>query len=136
MKSHWLVMIVCLQLIAGGYQTGTAQSSPCMGNPDTAASHIAGVLQTVTSGDSTRLALQGLPYRPPQGVVLVTDSVVCRSIVDAYNALDSVPSTNISRAYVMKVGTTAYAMVGDTPGVVYCFFDMAYRLLAGVVPLN
>jgi hypothetical protein len=49
--------------------------------------------------------------------------------------LDSNPSTNISRAYVMKVGTTAYAMCDGAPGPVYIFWDAAYHWLAGLAGL-
>lgn len=135
MRGYRFLWIVGL-LPTTTFQVARAQSSPCLANPDTAAWHIASVTQTVTSGDSTRLAQQGLPYRPPEGVVLVTDSVICRSIIDAYNALDSIPSTNVSRAYVLKIGTTAYAMTADTEASVYVFFDASYRWIAGVVGLR
>jgi hypothetical protein len=114
-------------------EASVAQASACLTNSDTASKHIQNVTRIVSAGDSARLAQEGIPYRPAAGVSLVTDSLICRSIVSAYNALDSTPSTNIARAYVMKVGTTAYAMSDATPGSVYIFWDTAYRWLAGLV---
>ena len=116
-------------------KAGVAQTSACLINADTASVHVQGVTRIVTSGDSARLVQQGIPYRPAGGVSLVTDTLVCRSIVNAYNALDSNPSTNISRAYVMQVGTTAYAMCDGTPGPVYIFWDTSYHWLAGLAGL-
>ncbi len=116
-------------------QASVTQTSACLTNADTASKHVQAVTRIVTSGDSSRLVQQGIPYRPSEGVSLVTDSLTCRVIVNAYNALDSNPSTNISRAYVMKVGTTAYAMCDGTPGPVYIFWDTAYHWLAGLVGL-
>src|SRR6266700_3968755 len=109
-----------------------AQTSPCLTNPDTAAMHVQNVTQTVTHGDSARLAQQGIPYKPAGGVALVTYSLVCRSIVNAYNALSTPDSTDIARAYVMSVGPSVYAMAGEKSQSVYDFFDSAYHWLAGL----
>ncbi|MDP3910369.1 MAG: hypothetical protein Q8Q14_08245 [Gemmatimonadales bacterium] len=135
MKLRWLTLTVSFYLFAGS-QAAEAQTSPCLANPDTAAIHVAFVTRQVTVGDSARLAQQGLPYQPPAGVALVSDTTICRAVIDAYNGLDSVPATNVARAYVMTVGTTAYAMVGDTSGVVYIVFDTAYNVLGGIVPMQ
>lgn len=135
MKLRWLTLTLGFQLVAG-YQPAGAQASPCLANPDTAAIHVAFVTRQVTLGDSARLAQQGLPYRPSAGVALVSDTTICRAVIDAYNALDSVTATNVGRAYVMTVGTTAYAMRGDTSGTVYIVLDTAYHVLGGVVPMK
>jgi len=108
-----------------------AQGSPCLSNPDTAATHAATVTRFVTLGDSSRLVQQGIPYRPAEGVAVVTDTVICRAIVTAYNGLSSPDAADISRAYVLTVGTTAYAMVGEKTPSVYAFFDTSYHWLAG-----
>ena len=123
------VLVLHMMVVEGS----VAQASACLTNRDTASKHIQELTRIVTVGDSARLAQQGIPYRPAEGVSLVTDSRVCRSIVSAYNALDSTASTNITRAYVLKVGTTAYAMSGATRGSVYIFWDTAYHWIAGVV---
>lgn len=135
MKLRWLTLTMGFQLVAG-YQLAEGQTSRCLANPDTAAIHVAFVTRQVTIGDSARLAQQGLPYRPAAGVALVSDTTICRAVIDAYNALDSVTATNVGRAYVMAVGTTAYAMVGDTSGVVYIVFDTAYHVLGSIVPMQ
>jgi hypothetical protein len=105
-----------------------------MTNADTATRHI-GIVTRIVGDDSVRLAQQGLPYRPAQGVSLVTDSLTCRATVNAYNAL--LPSTSdsraITRAYVMRVGTSVYAMVGEKTRNGYVFFDTTYRRLAGML---
>ncbi len=106
-----------------------AQGSPCLANSDTASIHVAAVTRTVTFGDSARLTSQGIPYRPSGGVTLVTDSLSCRSAVNAYNSLDST-TANISSAYVMKVGTSVYALA--LPQGLYYYLDSSYRLLAAM----
>jgi hypothetical protein len=110
------------------------QASACVTNPDTAATHVETVTRIVEY-DSSLLVSQGLPYRPPEGVVVVTDSLICRRVVDAYNALDSLATQrHITRAYVMRVGTTAYAMTFD--GAVMYFVDTSYHWLAAMAALN
>jgi len=104
------------------------QAGPCLTNADTAA----GIIQRVAtdlSGDSTTLAQQGLPYRPTS-LALVTDSIVCRAIVNAYNALDTNTATRIDRAYVIQAGTNVYAMVGAKNRSVHVYWDAAYHWLA------
>ena len=129
-------LLVMLGLLLTARQGAAAQSSPCLTNPDTAAKNIAFVTQQVTIGDSTRLVQQGIPYRPAAGVALVSDSTICQAVINGYNALDSVTATNVERAYVMSVGTTAYAMVGDASGsAIYFFFDLTYHVLAAVVAM-
>jgi len=123
------VLVLHVMVVEGS----VAQASACLTNRDTASLHVQAVTRIVTTGDSARLVQQGIPYRPPAGVSLVTDSLICRATVNAYNALDSNASTNISRAYVMKVGTTAYALCDGTPGPVYIFWDTAYHWIAGLV---
>ncbi|SRR6266513_2229740 len=115
-----------------------AQGSPCLTSADTAAIYIQSVTLDVTAGDSTRLVSLGLPYRPAGGVSLVTDAVLCQAIVDAYNALDTLPThpARISRAYVMRVGSSAYAMVGEKKRSVYVYFDTAYHWLAALVSMH
>lgn len=135
MKLRWLTLTFGFQLFAG-YQPAGAQTSPCLANSDTAAVHVAFVTRQVTLGDSAGLAQQGLPYRPPAGVALVSDTTICRAVIDAYNGLDSVTATNVGRAYVMTVGTTAYAMMGDRSGMAYIVFDTAYQILGGIVPMQ
>jgi hypothetical protein len=130
MKWFLLSAIIAVAAIPDGV---AGQVSPCLTNADTASWHVAAVSRTITSGDSARLVQQGLPYRPHQGVVLVTDSLICQSAINAYNALDSTSSTNISRAYVMRVGTTVYALA--EPGVYY-FLDSAYHFLASIVAMD
>ncbi|MDH3290397.1 MAG: hypothetical protein OEO20_00885 [Gemmatimonadota bacterium] len=113
-----------------------AQTSACLTDPDTAALHAESVTQTVTVVDPTRLAGQGLPYRPVEGVSLVTNGRICRRVVDAYNALFPEGEENrfISRAYVLKVGKSAYAMVPEGRVDVYMYFDSKkYKFLAGMV---
>ena len=134
MRMRWLMMTLVLLLAAS--RSGAAQTSACLTNADTASRHLAFVTQQVTIGDSTRLVQQGIPYRPAAGVALVSDSTICQAVINAYNALDSVTATNVGRAYVMTVGTSAYAMVGDASGSgVYFFFDPTYHVLAAVVAM-
>jgi len=136
MDHRWLVFAAIT--LSGMRPAGAAaQSSSCQTNADTAGRHIAFVTRNVTEGDSAHLAAQGIPYRPPDGVSLVTDTLTCRSIVDAYNAQLPNPTDprRISRAYVMRVGTSAYAMVGEK-GLVYVFFDTAYHWLAAFVGMQ
>ncbi len=135
MKLRWLTLTLSFQLVVG-YQDARAQTSSCLANPDTAAMHVALVTRGVTIGDSTRLAQLGLPYRPPAGVALVTDTTICSALIDAYNALDSVTAMNVGRAYVMRVGTTAYVMMGDRSGVPYIIFDTAYHVLGGMASMH
>src|SRR5437762_7592924 len=123
---HKAIWLITSCLFAATAAPGVGQASPCLSDPDTAASHIWYVNRTVTNTDSTVLASQGLPYRPPQGVTLVTDPVICQRVIDADNALiqpgDTV-ATTISRAYVLRVGTTAYALVPENNDGVYIYFD-------------
>ena len=134
MKTSWVAVVLGLHQFAMG--KGAAQTSPCSVNPDSGAMHVAFLTRQVTLGDSARLAQQGLPYRPPAGVAIVSDTTICRAVTTSYNALDSITATNVGQAYVMKVGTTPYAMVGDKSGNVYFVFDTAYHVLGGVVPMN
>lgn len=118
-------------LVMGIAGRAKAQGSPCLANPDTAAAYTQAVTRIVTLGDSSRLVQQGIPFNPQSGVGIVTDSLTCRAIINAYNGLSAPDSTDIGHAYVMTVGTTAYAMVGEkAPGVVI-FFDSSYHWLAG-----
>ena len=135
MNFRWLGLTLGLHVVAVSREAA-AQASPCLTNPDTAAVHVAFVTRQVTVGDSALLAQQGLPYRPAAGVAVVSDTVICRSVINAYNALDSVPATNVIRAYVLTVGTTAYAMRGDQSGVVYIILNTAYQVLGGIVPMQ
>jgi hypothetical protein len=88
-------------------------------------------------GDSARLAAQGVPYRPAGGVSMVTDSLTCGSVIDAYNAQvpDPADPRRLSRAYVLRAGTT-YALAVGQPGSAYIFFDAEYHWLAGFVGLH
>lgn len=113
----------------------TAQQSPCLTNADTASKHVQAVTRIVTTGDSSRLVQLGIPYHPPAGVSLVTDSLTCRAMVNAYNALDSSTSRNITSAYVMRVGTTVYAMSVGTLRPAYIFWDTDHRWLVGLAGL-
>jgi hypothetical protein len=94
------------------------------------------VTQELGYGDSTLLAREGLPYKPVQGVSLVTDTVVCRAIINAYNSLDTDTSTQVERAYVLKAGTTVYAMVGEKARSVRVYFDTRYHWVAALVSLH
>lgn len=126
--------LTLLLLLVAGVRNGVTQTSACLANADTAATHV-GAVTRIVEYDSTLLAQQGLPYRPPGGVALVTDSLTCRHVVDAYNALDSLATQrHITRAYVMRVGTTAYAMTTD--GSVVYFVDTSYHWLAAMVSMN
>lgn len=113
---------------------GWGQASPCLTNADTAAVHVALVTEVVTLGDSARTVSRGLPYRPPEGVSLVTDPTLCATMVGAYNSAyapaDS--SKHLPRAYVLRVGTAAYAVVGGGRSV-YAFFDASGRWLAAIL---
>jgi hypothetical protein len=89
-------------------------------------------------GDSTKLTRQGLPYKPAQGVSLVTDTTICRAIVNAYNALDTLPThpAQVQHAYVLKAGSTVYVMVADKARAVRVYFDTSYRWLAALLSLD
>jgi hypothetical protein len=130
-----LLLLAALALHVMVAEAGVAQASACLTNADTVSMHVKNVTRIVTAGDSALLVQQGIPYRPAGGVSLVTDTLTCRSIVNAYNALDSTPSTNISRAYVLRVGTTAYAMAEGAPPFVYYFWDTAYQCLAALATM-
>jgi hypothetical protein len=121
-------------LLALASRAGWAQGSACLTNADTAAVHVALVTEVVTLGDSARTVSQGLPYRPPEGVTLVTDPTLCATMVGAYNSgyapADS--SKRLGRAYVLRVGTAVFAVVGDGRSV-YSFFDASGRWLAAIL---
>jgi hypothetical protein len=131
----WLLTTVVLML--GAARPMMAQSSSCMTNADTSARHIV-MLTRIVDYDSTQLTQLGIPYHPSGGVSLVTDSVVCGAVISAYNALP--PSggdpRDVSRAYVFRIGTAAYAMVGEQSLDVYDLFDYEYHWLAGIAALN
>jgi hypothetical protein len=132
-----LSLLCCLYV---GTASGVlAQGSPCLSNADTASAHIGVVTRSVTFLDSALLASEGLPYRPPDGVVLVTDSTICRALVDAKNALIPAGDTIarvITRAYVFTVGTTAYVLVPENNEDLYVYFDRNYAFLAAKVALR
>ncbi len=135
MKDSGFTFLVAVFVLAVGPERVLAQASPCLTNADTAALYAQSVTRDITVGDSTRLVNQGLPYRPAAGVSLVADSLICQSVVDAYNALDTMPASpaRISRAYVMRVGSTAYAMVGESNRSLFFYFDTSYHWLASFV---
>jgi len=70
-------------------------------------------------------------------VTLVTDSLACQRTIDAYNsriASGDTLVTRISRAYVLLVGTTVYAMIPVDGDGVYIYFDrMTFAWLAAMV---
>ena len=127
------VLVTAVAMGIGGRAEG---QSPCLTNGDTSATNILNVTQTVTQGDSAHLAQLGLPYKPAGGVALVTDSLTCRAIINAYNGQSAPDSTtDVIQAYVMSVGTSTYAMVGDKSPKVMVFFDSTYHLLASLVEM-
>jgi len=137
MRTYERIWLIAGYLMAATAAQVNGQGSPCLSNADTAAAHISVVTRTVTYMDSTVLASQGIPYRPPEGVTLVTDSATCQHVVDAKNARIAPGDTVavlISKAYVLRVGTTAYAMIPENNGDLYIYFDSAnYTWLAGMV---
>ena len=114
----------------------SAQGSPCLTNPDTAAMHIASVRVTLQA-DSAALAAQGLPYNPAlSAVTLVTKSSTCSKVVAAYNA--PYPTNDpgrITKAYVMKVGNRVYAAVTPKSDILN-FYDTKFRAKAVMVPMD
>lgn len=129
-----LPIVVSLVLGAVSNPALSAQSSPCLTNADTAATHIKQVTMSLTGGDSARLVQQGLPYRPT-GISLVTDSATCAAVVNAYNSTSHDSTTMVTRAYVLRVGTTTYAAIGEHRSGVYVYFDNTYHWLAGLVSM-
>jgi hypothetical protein len=113
----------------------SAQGSPCLTNADTAARYINQVTTALTGGDSTRLVQQGLPYRPSGGISLVTDSATCAAVVNAYNSTSPDSTTMVTRAYVLRVGNSNYATVGENKPGVFVYFDNTYHWLAGLVSM-
>jgi hypothetical protein len=136
MRGYRLPFSLAFGVLIAAAGPGASQGLPCLTNADTAARHIEEVTAIVAE-DSIRLVQQGLPYRPAAGVALVTDSITCRSLVDAHNAgLAPTDPGRISAAYVMRVGTSIYAMVGDALPDIYYFRDAAYQILAAMVGMH
>jgi hypothetical protein len=106
-------------------------TSRCLTDADTAAVHIRAVTQTVTRGDSASLVALGLPFRPREGVSLVSDPQVCDRVIDAYNSLfpNEEHPGRISSAYILKIGDSAYALALNQHGNVHAFLDASLRLL-------
>jgi len=129
-----VVAILSLALSATSRPALSAQRSPCLTNADTAATHITQVTMDLTSGDSARLARQGLPYRPTS-ISLVTDSATCAAVVHAYNSTSPDSTTMVARAYVLRVGTRNYVAIGENKPSVYVYFDKKYHWLAGLVSM-
>lgn len=112
------------------------QGSPCLTNADTAFLHSRFISQILNEGDSVRLAAQGLPYHPADGIMLVSDTTTCQQVVDAYNATVPADSSHrVSGAYVFRVGSSAFAAV-ESQGSLYVFFDTNYHWLAGIVGMH
>lgn len=136
MNGRNVMALTSLALGAVASHPLSAQRSPCLTNADSAAQYIRGVTMAVTAGDSARLAKQGLPYRPAGGVFLVADSATCEAVVKAYNSTSADSTTMVRRAYVLRVGRSNFAAVGDGKPDVYVFFDSAYHWLAGLVSMQ
>jgi len=130
-------LLTSLVLLPAFLGEGWGQVPACQTNADTASRYVRVVTQDLR-GDSTRLTRQGLPYKPAQGVSLVTDTTVCRAIVNAYNALDTLPThpAQVQHAYVFTAGNTVYVMVGEKARSVRVYFDTSYRWLAALVSLD
>lgn len=114
----------------------SATRSPCLTHPDTSAIHVGMITRTVTF-DSARVVALNLPYRP-DSISLVTDSTVCQFFVDRWNSEFAGPSDPryIDRAYVFRIGTNVYAVVGEKQNQLaagYVYYDEYGNCLAGLV---
>ncbi len=101
-----------------------AQSpSPCLTAPDTASSLTSFATEHLAT-DSAGLAAHGLPYRPST-VQLVTDSIVCRQVIDRYNQSLTDPAYHVQRAYVVNAGGAFlfHATALKAHRATYSFFD-------------
>ncbi len=120
---------------------GAVQGPTCYTDTDTTAQYVTFVTGIVTWGDSASLVGQGIPFKPAQGVTAVTDTSVCRSALNAYNALyppaDS--AKHVGRVSVMHVGTSALAIIGirgpASPRPVVIFMDSTFQHLASMAGL-
>lgn len=117
---------------------GSAQTSACQTNADTSAIYMGTVRRTLTLGDSARLISQGLPYQPTS-VTLVTSNQTCSKAVTAYNStLPTGDPRRITKAYVMKVGNSVYAVVGRSSpaALTVLYYDTKFKWLAGISDMN
>ena len=114
--------------------TVRAQTSPCRTNSDTAAKVIALVEATVTKSDSALLVREGIPYKPVGGVTLETDSTTCAAAINAYNGLAPADSsTHLQQAYVLRVGTSVFALMPRPPRDVAYYLSSAFAILTSIV---
>jgi hypothetical protein len=139
-----ILQCVAVAGLAVATWTGTARAqSSCLTNADTASRFIRGVTQHVTLGDSAATVANGLPYNPPAGVTLVTDPPTCAAVVTALNDALGIPAGSPdrkTRAYVLRVGTTAFAAVDEGTATlkmpVYAFFSASYASLEFVAEIQ
>ena len=136
MPRHVLARRMSIALIAvfvrlSGTSNAVAQTSKCLTNADTVAIHIAAIKNTLKYTDSTQAVQSGIPFNPAN-VTLVSTSSKCNSAITSYN--NKFPANDpgrISRAYLFRVGTTAYAMVPTTtplPNSTYYFMNNSYQI--------
>jgi hypothetical protein len=78
----------------------------------------------------------GLPYRPVEGVSVVTDNRTCSMAIDAYNALYQRDTASfVSRALVILVASNRYIVWGVRPrlnnggGQLFFLFDGAFHFV-------
>jgi hypothetical protein len=134
--------VACFSIVAAPRSANlSAQTSACLTNADTAATHIEVVTRIVTTTDSSTLVGQGIPYRPAAGVSLVSEAQTCQAVLNAYNALYAPADSahHLGRAYVLGVGTMVYVLAatsGSFDDVTYVFFDSSLRWLVGMVPMR
>lgn len=136
-----LIAAVITALLLGPSDRLVAQSTSCLGADAEGVEHHAFVTGIVNEGDSSRLAAQGMPFRPAGGVTFVADTVVCNQAIAALSS--GLPAGDPRRsvpAYVMAVGSTTYAVVrprtSPDTGSVYTFFDSSFARLADIVEMR
>jgi hypothetical protein len=94
------------------------QASACVAHPDTAGYVMTAAKSVLFDSDSTELAFQGLPFAPAS-VTVIAEEPTCAS-------------KHLPRAYVLRVGTAVFAVVGDGRSV-YSFFDASGRGLGAIL---
>jgi hypothetical protein len=109
----------------------SVDGTPCLVEADSVEAYQLVIEFQVMKGDSSRLAQYGLPYKPAEGVTLVTDSTVCAQAVAGYNAYLT-PSDSIGHigaAYVFRVGSSHFVVAKRG---LMVFFDSNFQKVLSI----
>lgn len=115
----WIRFLALLVVLCAGLAAeSSAQSGPCLSQPDSVELFLEVTKHVFEYSDSAAMASIGIPWTAQNNVQPVSDTVACASAVAAFNAATGTTGTGNAdvAGYVFSLGGAGYAYVRPGDG--------------------